>query len=178
MTVDRNPYAAPTAPAEDEPGAAALVTPALGPKGIGGWLILPLLGLCSNVIQMSRELWQAYEGVLSAEVWPQLTTPGQPDYHRLWAPAIVFEVGSTALLLAFTVALLVLFVKQSRYTPKLMVFWLLVRPAVALVVAALVSRIQGSLAQAAGSVVFQAVIALLWVVYFLSSRRVKNTFVR
>ena len=145
----------------------------LGPKGIGGWLILPLIGLILSVVRLIWELVQSYNGVLTSEGWAALT-----GHHPLWGPAIVFEVACNALLLVYTVLVLTFFLRKSRRTPALMVAWLIARAGVALGSAIFMTLIESSGAFRIGVLMPQFLVAGLWVVYFRSSDRVKNTFVR
>src|SRR5262245_27531756 len=92
-----------------------------GPRAIGGWLILPLLGLIVTPIRMTTQLVRDFLPVLEPETWNALTTPGGEAYHWLWAPTIVFELVTNLALIGFTLVVLVLFVRSSRRVPKLMI---------------------------------------------------------
>jgi hypothetical protein len=99
---DRNPYAPPTASAEGNPATPVPPVEPLGPKGIGGWLILPLIGLCLTPINTARDLLQLTEVMREPELWAALTTPGQPTYRPLWKALFLTQFVGSALLLVFS----------------------------------------------------------------------------
>ena len=174
---DQNPYAPPAAPPEQSPTAPVTSAEPPGPKGIGGWLILPLIGLCVTPINTARDLLQLTEVMRDPELWAALTTPGQPTYRPLWKALFLTQFIGSVLLLVFTLVVLVYFLRKSRQTPRLMVAWLLSRSVFIVLLAVLSSQVSGD-TQTPGTAMLSAMIVLLWVVYFKSSERVKNTFVR
>jgi hypothetical protein len=173
---EQNPYAPPAASDEARP-AATDVPPAPGPKGIGGWLILPLIGLCLTPINTARDLLQLIEVMRDPELWAALTTPGQPTYRPMWKALFFTQLTGSVLMLVFTVVVLVYFLRKSRHTPRLMVAWLLSRSVFIVLLVVLGSMVSGD-TQTPGTAMLGAMFALLWIVYFKSSERVKNTFVR
>jgi hypothetical protein len=148
------------------------------PKGIGGWLILPALGLIITPIRMVFQFTHDLLPVLNPETWAALTTPGTNAYHPLWAPLISFEVIANIAMFGFTIWLLILFFKKSKRVPKLFVAWLLLLAAVQILDQLLGNQIPlvasqhdpESLKDLARSIVGVAI----WVPYFLKSKRVKN----
>ena len=171
---EENPYAAPRV--SDEANPAATEEPP-GPRGIGGLLILPLIGLCLTPISMARDLLQLTEVRRDPEFWAALTTPGQPTYRPLWKALFLTQLIGSVLLLVFTLVVLVYFLRKSRHLPRLMVAWLLSRSVFILLLAVLSSMVSGNM-QTPGTAMLSAMFAVLWIVYFKSSERVKNTFVR
>jgi hypothetical protein len=174
----QNPYAAPRAKVDDAASVPAATT---GPRGIGGWLILPLLGLIFTPFRIGLQMVRDVLPVLKPETWHALTTPGTASYHPLWAPLIVFEVGANCVLIAFSVALLWLFFRKSRRVPMLMVVWLLANTGGQIVDLLLAQQIPAVAALPDNDGIKElsrSVVGLLiWVPYFLVSKRVKNTFV-
>ena len=151
------------------------------PKGLGGWLILPMLGLIIApvrlIIQIVKDLLPAF----APETWNALTTPDSPVYHHLWAPVIILETVSSIGLLLFSVWLLVLFFKKSIRLPKLFITWLILAFVIQILDQILANQIPAVGAQntspEAIKDLFRAFIAMLiWVPYFIRSKRVKNTF--
>ena len=174
-----NPYSAPQAQVADAPDSAVATD---GPSGIGGWLVLPLIGLIVTPIRVGLGVVTDLLPALQPEVWSGLTVPGSAAYHPLWAPAILFEVGANVVLIAFSLALLWLFLRKSARVPSLMVFWFLTIVGVQIVDLMLISQIpavaeQGN-AQSLGELARSVLGAAIWIPYFLRSRRVRNTFVR
>jgi hypothetical protein len=151
------------------------------PSGIGGWLYLVALGLCLTPVRLVLETVRGLR-VLDPATWHAVTTPGRPAYHPLFGPLIVGEVAANGILLLWTFGLLYLFFTRRRIFPPVMVTFLIVR---VLIQAAdlLVALLIPVAAAAIGPSVYSAlggslVLVLVWVPYFLRSRRVDNTFVR
>lgn len=150
------------------------------PTGIGGWLILPAIGLVLSpillLVMITRDLLPA----LQPEVWHALTEPGSQAYHPMWATVIVFEVVANVGFLIFTLRLGYLFVRKSSRTPTVFIAWLLINVAIQVVDLLLVQSIpavaEQSMATSAREVVRAILQALIWIPYFLRSERVRNTF--
>lgn len=178
MSAEQNRYAAPRARVDDVAAPAA----ATGPQGIGGWLILPLLGLIATPFRVGfltlRDLLPAFQ----PETWNVLTTPGSGFYHPLWAPMLIFEVTANCVVILFSIVLLWLFFKKSKRVPMLVITWYLVIIGAQIVDEILGGRIPAVAAADDGTSLRELArsvgTALIWIPYFLVSKRVKNTFVR
>ena len=66
------------------------------PSGIGGWLILPAIGLVLTPILLLVTLTRDLLPALQPEVWNALTEPGSQAYHPMWATVIIFELSPTS----------------------------------------------------------------------------------
>ena len=53
------------------------------PSGLGGWLILPMLGLIFLPIKLGAMLATIYYPIFSEGYWEVLTTPESEAYHAL-----------------------------------------------------------------------------------------------
>ena len=63
------------------------------PKGIGGWLILPSIGLLISPFVLIVQLQDLMRSVFAPGVWAALTSHKSPAYHPLWAPELIFEMA-------------------------------------------------------------------------------------
>jgi Protein of unknown function (DUF2569) len=182
VSPEENPYA----PPRSDDGAGRLTPeqiyapPMDGPRGIGGWLVLPLIALVITPFRVAVTSVRDFSEVLKPEVWAALTTPGGPSYHPLWMPIIVFELLMNLALIGGTIWLLVLFLKKSRRVPTLMVIWIAASIGIQVIDLLLMQLIPALAAQAEppADLVRGVISAAIWIPYFLSSKRVKNTFVR
>src|SRR5262245_16008382 len=95
-----------------------------GPKGVGGWLILVILGLVISSIRIAYFLATAYWPLFRDGGWSELTTVGTAAYHHLWAPLLVFEIVGNVGSIVLAVVTLMLLVKRSKHTPRLAIVWL------------------------------------------------------
>ncbi len=171
-----NPYAPPQAAVGDALPAA------VGPKGIGGWMILPVIGLFVFPLRVLWSLATQYWPIFRDGIWANLTTPGSASYHPLWGPLLGYEIAFNVGFLVFDVVLLVLLFRKSSRLPKAFIAFALLNlffvatdgivgyqiPAVA---AAGMETIAGEIGRSLA-------LACIWVPYFLVSKRVKNTFLQ
>jgi hypothetical protein len=138
-----------------------------GPKGLGGWLILPLIGTCLSPWFVA---WSAIQSI------GLLSTPGIADDLRAF---ILAEIVANALLALLWLAALVLMFMRKRAYPRLFIAatvatFLLV--AGDLLIAAVVFNLPPD-ASDIKSLARSLVGCAIWVPYMLVSKRVANTFV-
>jgi hypothetical protein len=146
------------------------------PKGIGGWLILPMLGLFLSPI---LGLWELRNVPSNLDLARQLGGQG--------ALLLYFEMVSNALLLvAAPIALLMAFFAQSRRFPSWYITMLLVGAAFVFLDTFAAYNIFLPVWQAGTPfwtpevtqpLIRSAIGVAIWVPYMLNSVRVKNTFV-
>ena len=119
--------------------------------------------------------------VFSSETWTILTTPGSEAYHPFWAPLFIFELIGNIFLILFLIIVAIFFFQRRKFVPKLIIAFLL-------------SNLTFVVVDyfAANSIPFEAnqkdpeslkelirafIVCLIWIPYFLVSKRAKGTFV-
>ena len=148
---------------------------------IGGWLVLPLLALILTPLRTSFFLYTEMWPIFSEGYWPALTTPTSDAYHALWAPLLIFEIAGNVLIVLAALAALYFFVRKSKHTPRIMIAWfafMLLFVGVDFFAADLIPAVAEAddpepakeLARSVGG-------AAIWIPYFMTSKRVKATFV-
>jgi tetratricopeptide (TPR) repeat protein len=164
---------------------------AAGPSGLGGWLILPIIGL---IVTLGWSAWRLVHDIIpmfGSEAWAGLTTPGAAAYHYMWQPWILFDTFALIVLVLGPLALLTLIFRRRRCAPRWVIgaysFFIaaqLIDSGIALLVMPPWLRSAGApgsgdsvTATAIRGLLQAAVLAAIWIPYFLGSRRVKNTFV-
>ncbi|HVJ37825.1 MAG TPA: DUF2569 domain-containing protein [Stenotrophomonas sp.] len=152
------------------------------PSGLGGWLVLVIFGMFASLVRIPMEVLRLHVPMLLDGTLAQLSDPQHPAYHPLWVPLFGVEVLANLATMAFTVALLVLVFKRSRYAPKAAVAWYVYGLALVLGDHVMWQLIPGMAAQPADpqfvrDLARSLLVTLIWVPYFLCSRRVRNTFV-
>jgi uncharacterized protein DUF2569 len=147
---------------------------------IGGWLLLLGLALTSSPVSLAYYGLPGIKTIASTSAWRALTTAGLASYRPALAGALVGEILCRLALIAYALALNVLFWKKKRRFPfhgKVYFFSLLGY----LVAEAIGTRYFATSARADNSVVLVVrglVTLLIWVPYLTRSRRVAETFVR
>ena len=149
-----------------------------GPVGIGGWLILPTIGLCLTPLQGLIQLAD-YSGL--SENLQFLTSP-QVGF------IVVEALGNFAIAVVMPVVLLVMLFSKKQAFPRIYVGWAIANLVFVLLDLVAAKILFGQIYQAAGmdlldaetgQALFRAIILVgLWVPYMLTSRRVRNTFVQ
>jgi|SRR5271166_5201688 len=153
----------------------------IGPVGIGGWLILPALGLVISPIVRGFMFFRYIVPTLDASIWKTLSDPSSAVYHPLWVPMILFEAVSSIVIFAFTLWLgYLFFVRISPLVPRVFIVWLACHLIAQIIDVTLINSIPLAAEkfghEALTGLGRSVVSAAIWIPYFLRSQRVKNTF--
>ncbi len=151
-------------------------------KGLGGWLILPALGLIITPFRMGLQFYRDMLPTLTPKIWNALTNSSSATYHPLWGPLIVFEIIANLALFFYTLWLLWLFFRKLKHVPRLFVIWLVLLAAIQIVDLLLANQIPAIATQPTDQESLKDLIrsiigAAIWIPYFIRSKRVKNTFI-
>ena len=152
------------------------------PRGLGGWLILPAIGLFVLPIRLAVSLNNDFLPIFQEGYWEILTTPGSEVYHHLWAPLIIFEIAGNTFFIIFDIALIFLFFTRSYRFPTLFIVFLasnLLFVVGDFFLADLIPAVAAENdAESIKELARPIIGAIIWIPYFLVSKRVKNTFVK
>lgn len=152
------------------------------PRGLGGWLVLPALGLIVTPFRIGFQFYRDMLPALELETWNALTNSSSAAYHALWGPLIIFEVIASLAFFAFTLLLLWLFFHKSNRVPKLFIIWLVLNAVIQIIDLVFASQIpvvasQPTDPESVKDITRSIFGAAIWIPYFLKSKRVKNTFI-
>lgn len=152
-----------------------------GPKGLGGWLILVIVGLVISPIRISYFLATTHLPLFYDGTWVELTTFGTNSYDPFWAPLLIFEVVGNVITIVLAIVTLMFVLRRSRHAPRLAIIWLAFTAGFVAVDYFAANLIPAVAAQAdvenIKELVRSLVAAGIWIPYFLRSERVKATFV-
>ncbi|MDQ0165969.1 DUF2569 domain-containing protein [Bacillus horti] len=148
-------------------------------SGLGGWLILPHLGLILTIILHTYNLLEYSLPALLPLTWEPLTTPGSPYYHPLWGPVLIYEAILTLAYILFAVVAIVQFYRKKAILPKLMIIFYAGSLLFSVVDIILVSQLPDMTITAEDQKEIGRLLGMcaIWIPYFIRSKRVKNTFV-
>jgi len=148
---------------------------------IGGWLILCAIGLVLYPVQTVVSLFTEVIPALSAENWSRLTSPHSVAYHPLWSPLLIMEMVGNLCFLALSIWVLVNFFKQRKFVPKLTILFLAANLIFVALDYYLIQRVLSSTDpdNMAPTINFvrTLVASMIWISYFLFSKRVRKTFI-
>ncbi|MEY0129834.1 DUF2569 domain-containing protein [Providencia rettgeri] len=146
-------------------------------KGIGGWLILPMLGIILSLIILPFSIYEQNAQVI--EYWIELTDPQSSSFIPLFKELIYFEVLGNVILYVTLLFLSYVFFTKKKLTIKIYIFFQifsLVLTVTDIILASILLDLEVEASDIKD--IFRALIACaIWIPYFLVSRRVKNTFV-
>ncbi len=148
--------------------------PANDLEGIGGWLILPAIGLAITPFICLRPLF----------IDIQLLTAGEhPDLfanHPSLTALLIFEIITNLAFVAAAICLNILFYKKKRILPKCMIAFYAAQCVLMLADHVAATAIFPSVNLSSGlvTVVRSFIVAVVWIPYFMNSVRVEQTFVK
>jgi hypothetical protein len=160
--------------------------PIVGPVGLGGWLILPMLGLFITPIFTVYTIINDLLPVFEDEAWASFTTRGGEFYHPDWQGTFIVELFGNVAIASFAVILIVMFFSKSRSFPSffitflivhiifLMIDFLLAVPVLEDVFPDFAMSAKKELGRDFGRSIIGG---FIWIPYMLKSKRVRNTFV-
>ena len=151
-----------------------------GPEGLGGWLILPAIGLVLTILKIASYFGMQVAPLIADGTYARVITPGDDLYHPLWLPLVVVEAGGNATLLLMAMGAICLFFMRSRWFPRVHIAFILFNAVLALTVFFLGAQIpllaEAHTMQAVSDMARGLIAAAIWVPYMLTSQRVRNTF--
>jgi len=151
------------------------------PSGLGGWLALVIFGMFASLVRITWEMFKLHVPLVMDGTLAKLSDPQHPAYHPLWVPLFCIEVLANLATLALTVALIVLVFKRSRLAPVVAIGWYVYGVALIMGDYLMWQLIPSVAAQPVDAELIRdlgrsILVTLVWVPYFLRSRRVRNTF--
>ncbi len=160
--------------------------PALQPydstlQGLGGWLVVVFISL---VVSSSRSFMTIAEILpnYQTDTWLNVTSSTSEAYHPMWAPIMAFELVANIGLVVWLGLTFVLFFKRRSSLPRNIIalwfysiFILTVDLFLALCIPAIAPKVT---TKDWGDLVKISVAYAAWSLYFLKSKRVRQTFSR
>lgn len=146
-------------------------------KGIGGWLILPALGIVFSIFILPFSVYM--QNIEVIEYWDKLTNIQSEFYIPLFKELIYFEMLGNIILYATLLFLCYVFFTQKKLTIKVYIFFQLfsfvfIVIDIMLAMTLLDVEIDSSDIR---DITRGLIGCAIWIPYFLVSIRVKNTFI-
>ena len=147
------------------------------PEAIGGWLVLPVIGL---ILTPPLCIWTIFKNsYFNLAIWNSLTTSTSTTYHPLWGLGLTSELLLTTFALVFAVLLCFMLFTHDKRFPRYMIAFLAIKVFSELSSTVILNIIQDKELLADSSSLLKMVIsAAVWIPYFIRSERCKETFTR
>lgn len=144
-------------------------------RTIGGWLILPAIGLCITPMRMMYDLFNIE--YFNYSNWRILTDPNFSAYDVKLGSFILIELILNIALLFYSIVLVILFFKRRTSVPLLAAIFYSSNFLLLLVDGIVGAEYSDGIDNETITSIFRSLIgALIWVPYFLVSERSKGTF--
>lgn len=148
-------------------------------SGLSGWLVLVGIGVVISPLVSLGQLVSVLKD-FDLLAWNQLTIPGGDSYHWLWAPLLLMETIFHSLMVPWLTLLAILFWQKRTSFPV----WYIATTVVSLVyefidiigISLLEDQTDSPLAYNLGTLTGSSISTVIWIIYFLVSRRSAATF--
>jgi Protein of unknown function (DUF2569) len=149
---------------------------------IGGWLILCAVGLLLYPMQTAVSLFTDIIPALSENNWLILTSPDSVSYHPLWGPLLIMELVGNICFLVFSIPVISFFFTRRKFVPKLAVAFIASNMVFVgfdyFFARVILMKSDPVNLESLANFIRTLVASILWISYFLRSKRVKKTFTR
>ncbi|BBH24542.1 hypothetical protein Back11_58870 [Paenibacillus baekrokdamisoli] len=150
--------------------------------GFGGWLILFSIGIAFQFLGNFKLLIDNYEFATSDD-FLNLTQVSSENYNSLWKPTIWFEMLGQASLVALALLIAFFCIKKSPKFKTISITYIVFSLVFQVILLLVLSKIQQDYTSELFSegelytdLIKSIIYSIIWIPYFLVSRRVKNTF--
>ncbi|MBD3342378.1 MAG: DUF2569 family protein [Candidatus Lokiarchaeota archaeon] len=135
-------------------------------RGIGGWLVLPAIGLIVMPIVGFGAL------IMSFSLFPEVVAAGYGDMYAM-------ELVANAGLLVFAIYAATWFFKKKSNAPSVIIrfLWFSIGLSILLLIIEILAKADEFAAETALQLFRDIIAAVIWIPYFSVSKRVKATFV-
>lgn len=149
-------------------------------SGIGGWLLLFAVILALSTVRTLQGLYSLHWPLFRDGTWTILTDQDSAFYHPLRAPLVACELAVNVGNVLLAIATLVCVIRKSRSAPKIAIVWLSWNAGNGVVyyslAQALPDLMDSSDPDELKQIVRSLIYAVVWIPYFMKSKRVRNTF--
>ncbi|MDR6841159.1 DUF2569 family protein [Pseudoxanthomonas sacheonensis] len=149
--------------------------------GLWGWLLLFTGFVIWKIVRVGLLISSTFLPLFRDGTWEALTRPDSPVYDPMWQRVLLFDLAGNIAIGAMAMITLALLVVRSSYAPKSAIGLLMgsfVIVAVNYLLAGQVPSVadRGTDYENLALLIRSGIAMLVWVPYFLISRRVKATF--
>jgi hypothetical protein len=156
--------------------------PAPQPSGIGGWLLFPAISLFIGLPLLVYTFVDTFLPFADLEVWSALLNKQSPYYNRTFAAIVAWEIVANLFLLFLLLWLTALFFRKQSRAPDIYIFFMacnfIIHLLDLIVTTVLIDNPDRDYLLEVLELIRLACVCAIWIPYFRTSVRVKNTFTR
>ncbi|WP_066628935.1 DUF2569 family protein [Labilibacter marinus] len=142
---------------------------------VGGWLVLPAIGISLSPIIMTYNLFT--NGFFELDGWEGIINQATSNYSAAHSSIVFFEFSFNVIFIVFSILANILFHSKRSSAPLLMIIFYVSNSVFIILDSILVSALNIETDSSFTSEIIKAMIRMaIWVPYFLNSERVKETF--
>lgn len=144
-------------------------------SGLGGWLILPQIGLFATALMLIFGILSLDVSFFNGEAWDLLSDePGFRGY-------LMFTIIYNLLLLGFNIFIIVQFYRKKTMLPRLMIIFYSIAICMSIIDLIMTQQLTFVTDEEMKTLITNLgrniIAGGIWIPYFIKSKRVKNTFV-
>ncbi|KAA1247471.1 DUF2569 family protein [Aquimarina sp. RZ0] len=150
---------------------------------IGGWLILIAIGLSFTPLRIFYDLIKNFKEFYGTNTWNYITQKHNSFSELFSSMLIIFELIYNLVFIVFSILLIILFFKRRSITPRMMIIFysasFIVITADSIIAFGLNEFLysEAERVQTFKEIAKSFIKMIIWIPYFLVSKRVKSTFV-
>lgn len=172
---DTNPYTPPLSNIENN-------NQEIGPKGLGGWLILVAIIIIVTPISIASSVYKdLYLSIFTTDVWELTTNPSSEFYTPFFKTTLIFELLINLIMIIVWLIVITLFFSKRRLFKTFFLGILIASPIILIIDAIIGGYVMNVVifdADTTKDIVRTIISATIWSSYTLRSKRVANTFIK
>ena len=150
-------------------------------NSLGGMLITAVLSYAVAGIISFSAITQAVVPFNFNKTWMTISNLALNSYNPQWMGFVIFQFSSSIFVVIISIALFILFVKQSRFFPMALVIYFMIRVLLLTFLFYFQTIVKGppspDLAQIANASFRALVITGVWIPYIMLSEKARETFI-
>lgn len=151
-------------------------------NNLGYMFMLAVISIATTMFLSVSHLTKTILPFSFDTTWLALTDLSLSSYNNTWAKFIVFNFGTAIFTLILAIFLFVLFIKESKYFPKAIVLYLMIKILLIAVTFYLQTIIKGpptpTAIEIVNTIIRSLAIVIIWIPFILLSSKAEETFIK
>ena len=149
-------------------------------KKLGGLLALGIISVIITAIISFTSLSKTILPFSFNAKWLSITDLSSSTYNKGWMMFVVYHFSNSVFIVSITIALFILFIKQSKYFPTALVVYFMLRLFLLALLLYFQTVVKGPVAPTINEIILSAIRSLfipsIWIPYIMLSENARDTF--